>query len=1386
MQTLYSPSLMSQPLKSPEAAARLRLTLLGSPGLTDDTGTSVPGLGPGKPLGMLAYLAFQGTARRDELIGLLWGDVIESKARNAFRQTLHRLRASLGEGILSAEQDLIVLKGEHAIWCDALAFQRAVSDGDIERAIELYGGAFLEGLDLGEETFADWVGEQRHRLASAYEGVLARAAEDALESGDWRLGAERAQMLGAVSPHNGDAAVLEATALLAGGRRAEAVSALTVYARRMEVDLGSKPSAAAASLLQAILSSPAGPEKARAANLGDSRFRKPEFVGREKELARLLALWRNAAAGEGRSCVLHGELGIGKSRLVAEFVLRTQSIASPLLLQGHERETAVPMPYASIAEALRPALNAPGLAGASQHLLAEAARLLPELRDQFDLPEPVALGDDTERIRFYEGIAALIDAVSYEQPVCMVLEDLHYGSGSTLELVRYLSRRLRTSSVMIVATWEMGDGSQATARGVVPVGIVGDIQAAEARRLLDEFDAMPLPGLSPAESERMLSGLLQRAGIATQDIARLVGLSSGSPLRLTELAEQASQGEVPAALPITVRDVLWRRLQECSPHEQRLFVAASLFSQAVGIRLLAAASHVSESAALEGVLSLERRGLLLQRDGRLAPASPAAAELAIETTGAAGVSLLAGWAADALAAESTPAHGELARLYALADRRAAAYRHARAAALAAAACGARQETGQFLDLALSAASNEKERSEIDALARALGQPGQRLLPGTNPSEATEVPDDQAAAPREGDGPATEAARVRPMDRIRHTARAGRWVLVGAAVIAAAAMVVQSTVSDRAVTRGNVLVDTLVLAERLGSREQRFYVATGLLTSEVRPARGLRVPANAPAWVDSLSLPWINPRMSPDGRMVAVERVTPFGVDLYVIDAASRATTPLAVNGGDHIIEGWSPDGARLLVVVGRTSDGGTYDSDLYVYSITAPSPPLPIDTAAERSVVSARWSPRGTHVAWVARDGQTRQQEVFAARPDGSRARNLSRHPAEDFDLAWAADGEHLAFTSDRDGNAEIYSVEVGTGALRRMTFHQAQDSRPSFSPDGQFLAFESARQGRIETYVMPSYAGAPRPILSEQRSLEILEWRGAPPPFIEAVSIRTNVSIAPGDSAIAVAEAIDQYGNPVDADLVRWSSLDPATVEVRPLPGSPTRVLLVAERQGSARIIVDAAGWRSDTVVVHAAPTGTAAVRDDFETGALSRFWIPLGSPAPYTRANAGRSGSRGLVLNGDAQWESGTLGAQFLTLRPGLSVQLWLAAPFTTYGPIGREVSIALVAPDPRTSIDSVSPQFLKLVSVTWLGDAARFKYAVEREFRTEPVSVAGTANQHLVRITIEQSGRAAFYIDGSLRWRSTVPAIPPDGLRRVQLWIGSRATGPLAVVDEVEISP
>src|SRR5689334_960152 len=84
---------------------KFELRHLGYPALAAGDGSHVNGLGPGKPLAMLAFLAVRGQARRDELVDLLWGEVNETNARNAFRQALHRLRSALGEDILPMDRD---------------------------------------------------------------------------------------------------------------------------------------------------------------------------------------------------------------------------------------------------------------------------------------------------------------------------------------------------------------------------------------------------------------------------------------------------------------------------------------------------------------------------------------------------------------------------------------------------------------------------------------------------------------------------------------------------------------------------------------------------------------------------------------------------------------------------------------------------------------------------------------------------------------------------------------------------------------------------------------------------------------------------------------------------------------------------------------------------------------------------------------------------------------------------------------------------------------------------------------------------------------------------------------------------------------------------------
>jgi TolB protein len=67
---------------------------------------------------------------------------------------------------------------------------------------------------------------------------------------------------------------------------------------------------------------------------------------------------------------------------------------------------------------------------------------------------------------------------------------------------------------------------------------------------------------------------------------------------------------------------------------------------------------------------------------------------------------------------------------------------------------------------------------------------------------------------------------------------------------------------------------------------------------------------------------------------------------------------------------------------------------------------------------------------------------------------------------AWSPDGKQVAFTTNRDGNYEIYVMNADGSDPRNLTRHRGQDNFPAWSPDGKRVAFVSNRAGGHDVYV--------------------------------------------------------------------------------------------------------------------------------------------------------------------------------------------------------------------------------------------------------------------------------------------------------------------------------
>ncbi len=89
----------------------------------------------------------------------------------------------------------------------------------------------------------------------------------------------------------------------------------------------------------------------------------------------------------------------------------------------------------------------------------------------------------------------------------------------------------------------------------------------------------------------------------------------------------------------------------------------------------------------------------------------------------------------------------------------------------------------------------------------------------------------------------------------------------------------------------------------------------------------------------------------------------------------------------------------------------------------------------------------------------------------------LTDHPAADRFPSWFPDGRRLAFRSERDGNSELYTIDVagGAGGLTRLTFDPAFDAYPAVAPDGRTVAFQSSRSGHDDVYLLDLASGAVR-----------------------------------------------------------------------------------------------------------------------------------------------------------------------------------------------------------------------------------------------------------------------------------------------------------------------
>jgi class 3 adenylate cyclase/tetratricopeptide (TPR) repeat protein len=337
------------------------------------------------------------------------------------------------------------------------------------------------------------------------------------------------------------------------------------------------------------------------------------FVGRARELDMLAQALGQAFRGAGQTIAVVGEPGVGKSRLVHEF-LRSRQATKALQLESNAASYGRAIPYLPIVDLLKGYLKIEARDGAQTIREKVAARIdaldpglraaegpVLQLLDALPVGHPFgSLDPQLRRQQTYDGITGLLLSESRIRPVIVVFEDLHWHDSLTLGLLDRLVSRAHDARLLVIASyrrehhsdWESLPGFREVRLEPLAHESVGEL-----------VEAL----LGPDPSLQSLRGfLLDRAGgnpFFLEELVRTLyetGVISGARGRY-RLARSYS----PAYVPPTIQAVIAARIDRLPKAERSVLQDAAVIGKDVPFLLLQEISGRSEAELRALLVALE-------------------------------------------------------------------------------------------------------------------------------------------------------------------------------------------------------------------------------------------------------------------------------------------------------------------------------------------------------------------------------------------------------------------------------------------------------------------------------------------------------------------------------------------------------------------------------------------------------------------------------------------------------------------------------------------------------------------------------------------------------------------------------------------------------------
>lgn len=529
--------------------ARLSLRLLG-PFQAARGGEPVSGFKSDKTRALLAYLAVEADRphRREALAGLLWPDFPERSARTSLRSALANLRQVIGDqhadpSFLSISRQTIRFNPEADAWIDVTAFthllQTRPTTGQLEAAIELYRGSFLEGFSLPDSLpFEEWALLLREGLRRGALGALTQLIVRHEASGDFARALPYAWRQVEFDPLR-EVAHRQLMRLLALNAQREAALAQYEACRRaLGEELGVEPAEETTWLFERIragkLKAPASvprlelraqPPSFLSQSTTPLDAERPVFVARQQELTRLDEFLATALKGKGCVVFLTGGPGRGKTALMNAFAQRAMDAHPDLIVAGGHCNayTGFGDPYLPFREILGLLTGDVEALWAARAITTEHARRLwetvplavealldvgpdlvdtiipgapltrragvyaagppdqvawfSELTELVDRKASIPYDPSTPQSALFEQYVGVVATLARERPFLLTVDDLQWVDAGSAGLLCDLGRALVGERILVVGAYRPEEVALGRGEGRHPLGsVVNELQ----------------------------------------------------------------------------------------------------------------------------------------------------------------------------------------------------------------------------------------------------------------------------------------------------------------------------------------------------------------------------------------------------------------------------------------------------------------------------------------------------------------------------------------------------------------------------------------------------------------------------------------------------------------------------------------------------------------------------------------------------------------------------------------------------------------------------------------------------------------------------------------------------------------------------------------------